>query len=133
MKNKSDAEDITQEIFLKLIEKPRTFESSEHEKAWLIRVAVNLCKDRLKMSWFRKTVKLDECIYGTTPEKREILYAVMKLPVKYRSIIFMFYYENYSIKEIAEIMGIKEGTVGSRLHRARNLLKNKLKEDFEYE
>ena len=130
MKNKSDAEDITQDVFLKLLEKPKVFENKEHEKAWLIRVTINLCKDRLKMSWFRKTVRLEENHYSTTQENSEILSAVMELPIKYRSIILLFYYENYAIADIAKIIGTKEGTVGSQLHRARRLLKTKLKEDF---
>jgi len=133
MKNKSDAEDIVQDVFVKLIEKPISFENSEHEKAWLIRVTVNLCKDRLKAAWFKKRVKIDVNCYSSNPKNSNVLSAILELPVKYRSIILLFYFEDYSIKEIAKILGIKEGSVGSQLHRARKMLEKKLKEDFEYE
>ena len=130
MKNRNDAEDVAQEIFLKLIEKPRIFESREHEKAWLIRTAVNLCKDRLKSSWFRKRVELTDDYSCTTPEKNQVLSSVMELPVKYRSIVLLFYYEGYSIPEISKILHLKESTVGSQLYRARNMLKIKLEEEI---
>lgn len=128
LKNRSDAEDASQEIFLKLIQKPRIFESSEHEKAWLIRTAVNLCKDRLKSSWFRKRAILDENMAASAAEESEVLSAVMELPLKYRSIVLLFYYEGYSISEISKILNIKENTVGSQLHRARALLKMEMEE-----
>lgn len=133
LKNKSDAEDAAQDVFFKLVEKEHIFESDEHEKAWLIRVAINVCKDRLKSAWFRKTVVFEENLYNTTPEKKEVLSSVLELPVKYRSIVLLFYYENYSIAEIARIIGKKEATIGSQLHRARKLLKIKLEEDFDNE
>ena len=131
MKNRSDAEDIVQDVFMKLVENPRLFENSDHEKAWLIRVTINLCKDRLKMAWFRKRIKLEENCYSTSTKKSNVLSAVMELPTKYRSIILLFYFESYSIKEIAKIIGVREGTVGSQLHRARKILEITLKEDFE--
>ncbi len=133
LKNKSDAEDAAQDVFFKLVEKEHIFESDEHEKAWLIRVAINVCKDRLKSAWFKKTVVFEENLYNTTPEKKEVLSSVLELPVKYRSIVLLFYYENYSIAEIARIIGKKEATIGSQLHRARKLLKIKLEEDFDNE
>ncbi len=133
LKNKSDAEDAAQDVFFKLVEKEHIFESDEYEKAWLIRVAINVCKDRLKSAWFRKTVVFEENLYNTTPEKQEVLSSVLELPVKYRSIVLLFYYENYSIAEIAKIIGKKEATIGSQLHRARKLLKIKLEEDFDNE
>jgi RNA polymerase sigma-70 factor (ECF subfamily) len=133
MKNMSDAEDLTQDIFLKLLHKKPSFENSEHEKAWLIRVAINLSKNRLKTAWFRKTVPLDENACNFTSKENEILSTVLELPVKYRSMIHLFYYEEYSIAEISQILGINESTVGSQLHRARKLLKSKLKGDFDGE
>ena len=133
LKNRSDAEDAAQDVFFKLIERQRVFESDEHEKAWLIRVAINICKDRLKAAWFRKTGFFEENLYSTTQEKHEILSSVLELPVKYRSIVLLFYYENYTIAEIAKIIGKKETTIGSQLHRARKLLKIKLEEDFDNE
>lgn len=133
MKNFSDAEDITQEVFLKVIEKQPFFDSRDQEKAWLIRVAINLSKDRLKSSWFKKTTTLEGDFKDITKEDNEIIATVLSLPLKYRSIILLFYYEDYSISQIANIVKLKESTVGSQLSRARKLLKSKLKEDFEYE
>jgi len=135
MKNMSDAEDVSQDVFLKLIEKPRHFESEEHEKAWLIRVAINLCKDRKKTAWLRnnKTLLLQGSICIISEEKNDILEAIMDLPSKYRSIILLFYYERYSIKEISNLVGVRESTVCSQLRRARELLKIKLKGDFDDE
>jgi RNA polymerase sigma-70 factor (ECF subfamily) len=133
MKNMSDAEDITQEVFIKLMEKQPAFESAEHEKLWLIRVAINLCKDKLKSAWFRKTAPLEDTLPGVTKEDSTIIEAVLSLPLKYRTVILLFYFEDYSIAQIASIINTKESTVGSQLSRARNLLKSILKEDFIYE
>lgn len=123
LKNMSDAEDLAQDVFLKLIEHSPNFESEEHEKAWLIRITINLCKDRLKSAWFRKSVPLDDSLCFMAPEKSETLLSIMELPVKYRNVIMLFYYENYPIKEIAEITGMKDVTIGSQLQRARKMLK----------
>lgn len=133
MKNMSDAEDVTQDVFLQLIRKNPSFESQSHEKAWLIRVAINVCKNRLKTAWFRKTLPLCEAQFNFTEAESEVMSAVMELPVKYRSVIHLFYFEEYSIEEMAGILGIKEATIGSQLHRARKLLKSKLKEGFDHE
>ncbi|MBM7871715.1 RNA polymerase sigma-70 factor (ECF subfamily) [Clostridium pascui] len=133
MKNFNDAEDITQETFIKLLEKQPTFQSSEQERAWLIKVAINLSKDKLKSSWFKKTAPLEGEFIATCQEDNEIIATVLSLPLKYRSVIFLFYYEDYSISEIANILNLKESTVGSQLSRGRKLLKSKLMEDFEDE
>ncbi len=133
MKNMSDAEDVTQDAFLKLIKKRPSFENASHEKAWLLRVAINLCKNRLKTAWIRKTVPLSEANFNFTQKENEVLSAVLELPIKYCSIIHLFYFEGYSMAEIAAILGKKESTIGSQLHRARKQLKTKLKEDFDDE
>jgi RNA polymerase sigma-70 factor (ECF subfamily) len=133
MKNMSDAEDLAQDTFLKVIEKKPVFENFEHEKAWLIRVAINLCKNRLRTVWFKRTSPLDENACNFTQEESEVMGAVLELPAKYRSIILLFYFEEYSIKEIAGILRKNESTIGSQLHRARKLLKSKLMEDFDDE
>lgn len=133
MKNLSDAEDITQEVFIKLLEKRPNFKNETHEKSWLIRVAINLSKDKLKSSYFKNTTSLEDDFVDTTQEDNDVIQAVLSLPVKYRSIVFLYYYENYSISEISNILNIKESTVGSQLSRGRKLLKSILKEDFEYE
>jgi RNA polymerase sigma-70 factor, ECF subfamily len=129
MKNLSESEDITQEVLIKLLEKKPTFESAEQEKAWLIRVTINLCKDRLKSSWFRRTVQLEGDFVEVTKEDNEIISAVLELPLKYRSVVLLFYYEDYSISQIASILNLGESTVGSQLSRARKLLKAKIKDD----
>lgn len=107
MKNMSDAEDLVQDVFLKLMQKKPSFENDEHEKAWLIRVTINLCKNRLKTTWFRKTVPLNEHIFNFTPKENEVMSAVLELPAKFRSITLLFYFEEYSIADIAAILGKK--------------------------
>ena len=107
------------------------FENEDHQKAWLLRVAINLSKNRLKTSWFRKTTSLDNNIPLLTIEENDVLNAVQQLPVKYRSIIHLFYIEGYSISEVAAMLGRKGSTIGSQLHRARKMLKSKLEEDFD--
>jgi RNA polymerase sigma-70 factor (ECF subfamily) len=133
MKNLSDAEDITQDVFIKLLEKKPSFESTEHEKAWLIRIAMNLSKDKLKSAYFKNTAPLEEDFIHVTKEDNEIIHAVLNLSLKYRSIVLLYYYEGYNISEVANILNLKESTVGSQLSRARKKLKSILKEDFEYE
>lgn len=133
MKNLSDAEDITQDIFIKLLEKKPIFENEEHEKAWLIRVSINLSKDKLKSSYFKNTEPLDDTFIHVTKDDNEVIQAVLNLPLKYRSIVLLYYYEGYSIAEVANILTLKEATVGSQLSRARKKLKSILREDFEYE
>ena len=124
MGGKADAEDIVQDVFLKLFEKQPRFESSEHETAWLIRVAVNLCKSRLRSHWRKKTVPLLETYPAQTDEQRELIETVLSLPSKYRTVIHLFYYGGYSTKEIAEITKQKESTVREQLTRARRMLKD---------
>lgn len=129
-KQKQYADDVTQEVFLRFFKTDKSFESEEHVKAWLIRVTLNCSKDIFLNSWFKKTAPLSEVkddITFDTEEKSELYYAVLDLPQKYKSVIHLFYYEDYSVSEIAKCMGIKESTVKSQLHRGREILKNKLK------
>lgn len=127
----ADVEDVFQEVFLRLLQHGREFESEEHEKAWLCRVAINQCKDFHK-SFFRKNVSsLDEMdIPAEGPVESEVIQEVLALPQKYRSVIYLFYYEGYTAWEIARILHRTENTVYSRLHRARAILKERLR-DFE--
>ena len=120
---KAEAEDIVQDVFLKLFEKHPNFESTEHETAWLIRVTVNLCKSRLRSHWWKKTVPLLDSYPAKTNEKQSLMETVLSLPAKYRIVVHLFYYEGYSTKEIAGIMGRKESTVREQLTRARRMLK----------
>ena len=132
MKNMADAEDIAQEVFLKLITTHPDFENPTHEKAWIIRVTVNLCKDFLKSSWFKKRAALNENI-PMHDENTEVLDAVLRLPVKFRNVIYLHYYEDMTIAQIANILQKKENTVSSWLHRARKLLKESLTGGFDDE
>lgn len=136
--NMSEAEDITQDVFLKLHADPRGFDSDEHLKAWLIRCAINSGINFRKSFRFRNRRSFDEvsenalsCDFSL--EDKSILEKVMKLPQKYRSVIYLYYYEEYSIKEISELLDIKENTVSSQLQRARKKLKSELEEDDDYE
>ncbi len=134
-KNRADAEDITQETFIKLYTSKNTFKSENEERAWLIRVTINSCKDLFKSYRFRKCTELDEkiAVYNYENDCQEVLNAVMSLPEKYRIIIHLFYYEQLSIKEISEITGRKASTLQTQLQRAREKLKKILKEEYDYE
>ncbi len=132
-KNKSDAEDIFQEVFLRYFKKKPFFESPGHEKAWFIRVTINCCKKLLLSSWFKRVQPLEDNLSFDCPEESDLFYAVMELPLKYRVVVHLFYYEDYRIKEIAQITSQKETTVATQLQRARLLLKNKLLEELQYE
>lgn len=126
-KNKSHADDVVQEVFLRYISKNCEFASEEHIKAWLIRVTINCSNSIFESSWFKKTAPLSEEIAFDTPEKSEVYYAVMELPKKYRTVIHLFYYEDMSVAEIAECLRENISTVKSQLHRGRKMLREKLK------
>lgn len=129
-KNISDAEDILQEVFLRLVNKNPKFESEGHRKAWLIKVTINCSSKLLTSAWFRKTVPLDEELKFETKDKSDVYYAVLELPMKYRTVIHLFYYEDMSIAQISAVLDVKESTIKSQLLRARQLLKVKLKGEF---
>ncbi|NLK70934.1 MAG: RNA polymerase sigma factor [Clostridiales bacterium] len=123
--SKHDAEDVVQNVFIKLYYKAPNFATDEEEKAWLIRVALNACKDSLKAFWNKKTVSLEEAANLSSAEMEDVerLIDIFNLPPKYRTVLQLFYYEGYSVKEIAKIMKISEKTVTSQLCRARKRLK----------
>jgi len=129
----TEAEDVFQDVFIKLFEKQPRFESEDHEAAWLIRVTINLCKSRLRSFWRRNTVPLLESHPARSEEQSGLVETVLSLPKKYRIVIHLYYYEGYSIKEAADITGQKESTVGNQLARARKLLKSALKGEGLYE
>lgn len=133
VKNTADAEDITQDVFVNLMKRKEGFESEEHEKAWLLRVTINHCKNHLKSPWNKRNVPLDEEISYMPKEDSDVLSLVLNLPSKYRTVIHLHYYENYSINEIADLLRKKPATVGTWLARGRNLLKAKLIGGFGYE
>ncbi len=135
--NVEDARDITQEVFLKYLKYTKagnTFQEEEHRKAWLLKVAVNTGNTFVKTAWFRHRASLKEVpdVGAEMEEKSEVYYAVMMLPEKYRLVIHLFYFEELPVKQIGDVLKISESAVKSRLHRARELLKEKLKE-AEYE
>lgn len=135
LKNHADTEDIFQTVFLKYVLSSVSFENEEHEKAWFIRVTVNACKDLLKSFFRSRTVSLDEIIEKPSEmpqDNREVLEAVLELPEKYRDVVYLYYYEEYTAPEISRILGKKENTVYTLLKWARKILKDKLGGD-EYE
>lgn len=121
--NTADAEDITQEVFVKLLEHTMPLKGDEHLKAWLIRVTINLCRD-----YHRKTSRLD-IVESPVPDRpihdsgNDVLEAVKALPENYRNTIYLHYYEGYTAKEIGKILGAKESTVLSWMSRGRASLK----------
>lgn len=130
MKHPSEAEDVTQTVFLKLYREPKPFASEDHVKHWLIRVTINECKKTFRNP-FRASENLADyanSLHFETPEHSELYYAVMELPQKYRVPIFLYYYEDYSTAEISKMLGIPTPTVATRLHRGREQLKQKLQE-----
>ena len=131
LKNTNSAEDILQEVLLKVLKKKMYFEDEKQEKYWLIRVTINLCKDFLKSAWYRKNVPLEENISYLPKEQGEILKVVLALPEKYKMVIYLYYYEGFSLQEIAKIWHKKTATIGTWLARARKMLKEKLKGEWD--
>lgn len=126
------AADVFQEVFFRYFKKRPVFLSEEHEKAWFIRVTINCSKSMLGTFWDKHKAQIDETLVAEEQtERNEIYDEVMRLLIKWRTIIFLFYYEGYNITEIAAVMSIKENTVKSHLFRARKLLKERLV-DYEF-
>lgn len=124
--DRSEAEDAVQDAFLKLLEKRPALESAAHRQAWLMRVLVNGCKTRLRSPWRRRNVPLTDAVPAPEPEERQEVEEVMSLPPRDRAVIHLFYYEGYATGEIARLTGEAEGTVRSRLSRARKKLRTLL-------
>ena len=126
-KNKADAEDIMQEVFIKRFSIDIVFDEETKEKSWLLKVTVNKCRDMfrsLRYKYSLTSIPLEEAsLVYETPEESEVYRAVMSLPQKYRTVIHLFYYEEYSIKEISAITGSRETAVQTQLFRARKKLK----------
>lgn len=130
LRSRADAEDVTQEVFLKLLKEKKPFQSDEHVKAWLIRVAVNQSRNVVRSKWWHAESFED---YAATlsfdnPAHSDLFYAVMDLPEKYRLPIYLHYYEEYDTREVAALLHLPKNTVCSRLKRGRELLKTKLTE-----
>ena len=136
--NMEDAEDILQETLIKFVTTKPVFENEKHRKAWLLTVAANLAKNRIEYNRVRSSEELNEEIAGATPEEEEddlsyVWEAVKKLPDNQREVIHLFYQEGYKTAEIANILGRKEATIRSDLKRARDKLKEILKEANDFE
>ena len=127
LKSTQDAEDICQTVFLKLLSVGETFQSREHEKAWVVRTAINACKDELR-AFRRRAVPLEAVPEAPAPEppRSDVLEAVAALPGKYREAVYLFYYEGYSIGEIAALTGRSEAAVSAHLSRGRKKLRTML-------
>lgn len=134
--NPTDADDTVQDVLMKLYGSSGEFESEEHVRNWLIRVTVNACRNTLRAPWRSRSADLNELADFTVfqhPEESEVFMAVMGLPEKYRTVLNLFYYEECTVKETARLMGIRESAVTTRLSRAREMLKQKLKEVWQDE
>ena len=130
-KNRADAEDVTQSVFLKLLRSDKAFESEAHRRNWLIRVTVNECKKLMMSPWRCRCENLEDYaqrLYADEPEDGDLFLAVMSLPQKERVTVHLYYYEGYSVREIGELLHVNESTIQSRLASARKKLKSKLKE-----
>lgn len=127
LRNSPDIDDVFQEVFLKLLQKTPAFESKDHEKAWLIRVTINQCKDVLKSFW-RKNIDLVENIEFASKNTAEndLLLVVLSLPKKYKDVVYLHYYEEYTVPQMANLLQRNENTIYSQLHRAKELMKLKL-------
>lgn len=147
LKSFAEAEDAAQEVFLRLFKEDISFDSAEAEKAWLIRVTANYCINRRRLAWFSRrdhrdiadvisadvvsNIGSDEfaCVEMSGSEQA-VLEAVMSLPLKYRTAIHLYYYEEYSVKEISQLTGVKESTVRTRLQRGRERLRAALGKEY---
>jgi len=127
LKNYADVDDVFQEVFLVLLKNETAFESTEHEKAWLIKVTMNKCKDLLKSYWHKNVESLENKELSFESEiENELMQVVLSIPQKYKDVIYLFYYQEYSVPEIARLLKRKENTIYSQLNRARKLIKEKL-------
>ncbi len=136
LKNDADTEDIFQTVFLKYVLSSISFENDEHEKAWFIRVTINACKDLLKSFFRSHIVSLDDVMEQSVelpPDYREVWEAVFSLPQKYRDVVYLHYFEDYTAPQISRILGKNVNTVYTLLTRSKQILKEKLGGGYEYE
>lgn len=125
--NRSDADDVYQEVFLRYVKRAPVFESAQHEKAWFLRVTLNCCKRLWASPWRKHSVPLEETIQADTPENHYLAEELKKLPKKYGAVLHLFYWEDMTVEEIADLLGLRPGTVKSRLSRGREKLRDNLK------
>lgn len=134
-KNDYIAEEVVQEVFLRYLKKRPHFENSEHEKAWFIRVALNCCKSMLSCAWIKRMRPLEEAgeavDFFQQKEENDLFEMLSELPAKYRIVLYLRYYEEYQVKEIAKLLGITPNLVSARLVRAKKLMKQELLKGME--
>lgn len=143
LKDKQKAEDAFQEVFIKVLKKYETFEGKSNEKTWIIKITINVCKDMLRSSWLKRVLLTDKISLQSkdtdieskvikNDENQLLFYEVLSLPTVFKDVIILYYYQGYGTAEISGILNIAEGTVRSRLHRARELLKRKIGGRFDF-
>ena len=133
-KNAQDAEDIVQDTFIRYYTLNKEFDNEQHIRAWLLRVAINKAKNANHTFWRRNKLSIEdymETLTFETPQSENLFETVMQLPEKYRIVIHLYYYEDYSVREIADILRLSESNVKVRLSRGRSLLKKVLKEEWD--
>lgn len=131
--NISDAEDVLQDTIIQFIKNTPKFESHSHEKAWLMRVAINISKNKIRYKKRHETVEIDEELFIEGESDLKFVWdAVKNLPAKYSEVIHLFYYEGYTTMQIAKMLSKNEATVRSLLHRGRQQLKKVLKEKYDF-
>ena len=123
LKNYHDAEDVMQEVAVALVRGNPPLDDENHLKNWIATVALNKCRDLLRRPWRGREEPLDDYLLVQSPDAREVMEELWQLPEQYRNIILLYYYEGFTIREIASLLGKNENTVGSRLRRARKKLK----------
>jgi len=137
LKDRQRAEDAFQEVFIKVYRKYGDFKGESSEKTWIIKITINLCKDILRSSWLKRVIITDRIGAGKSvsdieeryirkDENKRVFSAVLSLPPALREVIILYYYHGFDTPEVSSILGTKQGTVRSRLHRAREILKSKL-------
>ena len=129
-RSRSDADDVFQEVFLRLHRSAPVFANEVHRRAWLLRVTANCARSLLSSSWRKRVLPLGDVYVYTDPEASDVDAAMARLPGKYRAVIHLFYYEGYQTEEIAQILGRSPSTVRAQLTRARQKLRELLKEDL---
>ncbi len=134
--NEHDAYDAVQETFMRFIKCAKKLCGEEHKKAWLIRTAVNYCRDVMKSSWKKKRADMEGVCLGAViadgslgDESREVINALMELPDKYRIILYLYYYEGYTLKEISHILKVNDSTLRSRFAAAKKMMKEYLENE----
>ncbi|WP_166436788.1 RNA polymerase sigma factor [Enterocloster clostridioformis] len=130
LKNEYDAEDAVQDTFIKYMTKAPVFREREHEKAWVLKVGMNICKNKIRFHSLHPAIDIDSIeISGHQKEDEVLITSLVGLPDKYKEVVLLYYIEGYSCKEVGKILRLTESTVKKRLERGRNLLKKELGEE----